>query len=154
MHIRPWTDKLSSLMHLLLLADPEERALYKYIEYCDIFTAIEDGVPVGVCAVLPVDENRCELKNLAVAPAYQRKGYGRQLVEYVLNRYKSKFAFMLVGTSDATQDTIRFYKRCGFQYARTIKNFFIDNYVEPVFDGGVQCVDMIVLEHCLKDSPK
>jgi ribosomal protein S18 acetylase RimI-like enzyme len=140
-------------MPLLLLADPEEAAIQKYIGQCDIFAAMEDGVPVGVCAVLPLDENRCELKNLAVAPAYQRKGCGRQLVEYVLNRYKGKFAFMLVGTSDTTQDQIRFYTRCGFQYDHTIKNFFIDNYKKPIYDSGVQCVDMIVLKHCLTGIP-
>jgi ribosomal protein S18 acetylase RimI-like enzyme len=150
MQILTWQSDIQDLMELLLLADPEEAAIHKYIGRCEIFTAMEDNVPVGVCAVLPLDENRCELKNLAVAPAHQRKGYGRQLVEYVLNRYKDKFTFMLVGTSDATQDTLRFYKRCGFQYARTIKNFFIDNYTEPVFDGGVQCVDMIVLKRYLK----
>jgi ribosomal protein S18 acetylase RimI-like enzyme len=150
MQIIPWTGDIQVLMPLLLLADPEEAAIQKYIDRCEIFAALEGNMFVGVCAVLPVDEKRCELKNLAVSPAAQRRGYGKQLVEYVFNRYKDRYAIMLVGTSDATQDTLRFYKRCGFQYSHTIKNFFIDNYREPVFDGGVQCVDMIVLERYLK----
>jgi hypothetical protein len=53
---------------------------------------------------------------------------------------------MQVGTSDTTQDQIRFYTRCGFQYDHTIKDFFIDNYKEPVYDSGVQCVDMVILK--------
>jgi ribosomal protein S18 acetylase RimI-like enzyme len=149
MQILPWTGDIQALMPLLLLADPEEAAIHKYIGRCEIFAAMEDNMPVGVCAVLPLDENRCELKNLAVSPVLQRKGYGKQLVDYAFNRYKDRYRIMLVGTSDATQDTIRFYKRCGFQYSHTIKNFFIDNYIEPVFDGGVQCVDMVVLERRL-----
>jgi ribosomal protein S18 acetylase RimI-like enzyme len=149
MQILPWTSDIQELMPLLLLADPEEAAIQKYIGRCEIFAAMEGNVSVGVCAVLPLDENRCELKNLAVSPALQRKGCGKQLVEYVFNRYKDRYAVMLVGTSDAIPDTLCFYKRCGFQYAHTIKNFFVDNYAEPVFDGGVQCVDMIVLERYL-----
>jgi ribosomal protein S18 acetylase RimI-like enzyme len=152
--ILPWTGDIQALMELLLLADPEEAAIHKYIGRCEIFTAMEDQSPVGVCAVLPLDANRCELKNLAVSPASQRRGYGKQLVDYAFNRYKDRYTIMLVGTSDATQDTLRFYRRCGFQYSHTIKNFFIDNYREPVFDGGVQCVDMIVLEYRLRGSLK
>jgi ribosomal protein S18 acetylase RimI-like enzyme len=150
MKICQWKDGIPALMPLFLLADPEEQAIYKYIEQCDIFAGLNAAVPIGAAAVLPLDEESCELKNLAIDPAFQHKGYGRQLVEYLFTRYKDKFAFMQVGTSDATRDTIRFYTRCGFQYAYRIKNFFIDNYQNPVYDSGIQCVDMVVLNRSLK----
>jgi ribosomal protein S18 acetylase RimI-like enzyme len=149
MTITPWTGDINELMPLLLLADPEEQAIQKYIGRCELFAAMEDNAPIGVCAVLPLDAERCELKNLAVDPGFQRKGYGKRLVDHVFSVYKDRYKIMLVGTSDATQDTIRFYKQCGFQYTYTIKNFFVDNYTVPIFDAGVQCIDMIVLERLL-----
>ena len=49
---------------------------------------------------------------------------------------------MQVGTSDSPL-TIPFYEKCGFIRHHIIKNFFTDNYDHPIFECGVQLVDMI-----------
>jgi ribosomal protein S18 acetylase RimI-like enzyme len=96
---------------------------------------------------MPLNNETGEIKNIAVAPSGQRKGYGKQLIDFVLAWYKDKYQTMLVGTSDSIEDAVLFYRRCGFVYDHRIKNFFIDNYKEPVIDGGVQCIDMVVLKY-------
>jgi len=54
--------------------------------------------------------------------------------------YKDKYKKMIVGT---TENNIPFYVKCGFdRYYKTIKNFFIDNYKEEIWDGNLQCIDM------------
>ena len=50
-----------------------------------------------------------------------------------------------VGTGDS-MSTIPFYAKCGFIRSHSIKNFFVDNYDHPIYDGGVQLVDMIYLQ--------
>ena len=45
--------------------------------------------------------------------------------------------------------TIRFYEKCGFTRSHSIPNFFTDNYDHPIYEGGVQLVDMIYLQRPL-----
>ena len=52
---------------------------------------------------------------------------------------------MLVGTGDSPL-TVPFYEKSGFVRSHSIKNFFIDNYDHPIFEGGVQLTDMIYLQ--------
>ena len=45
--------------------------------------------------------------------------------------------------------TIPFYEKCGFVRSHYIKNFFTDNYDHPIFECGVQLVDMVYLRQML-----
>ena len=56
---------------------------------------------------------------------------------------------MIVGT---TENNIPFYVKQGFdKYFKTVKNFFVDNYNEELFDGDLKCSDMY---YYLKDLKK
>ncbi|MEG1758039.1 MAG: GNAT family N-acetyltransferase, partial [Oscillospiraceae bacterium] len=98
----------------------------------------------AICVVTDEGNGICELKNLATAVAYQRKGYGRQLVDFICVHYASKYATLLVGTGDSAL-TLPFYRSCGFVPSHRIKNFFTDNYDHPIFEDGKQLVDMVYL---------
>lgn len=52
---------------------------------------------------------------------------------------------MLVGTGE-TPTILTFYKNCGFEKSHRVKNFFIDNYDHPMYDGDIQLVDMVYLK--------
>ena len=71
-------------MDLLWEADPSEKMIDRYLEEGDLYVAEDDGSAVCVAVVLPVSNRECELKNLAVAPMLHAKGYGRQMVQYLL----------------------------------------------------------------------
>ena len=62
------------------------------------------------------------------------------MLKYLTDNYKQKYKKMIVGTSE---NNIPFYVKLGFdKYEKTIKNFFIDNYDEEIWDGDLQCIDM------------
>ena len=50
---------------------------------------------------------------------------------------------MYVGTSESMTS---FYERFGFVPSHIVKNFFTDNYPEPIFEDGSQCIDMVYLK--------
>ena len=52
---------------------------------------------------------------------------------------------MIVGTGDSPR-IILFYKSCGFKDSHRVKNFFINNYTQPIFEEGVQLIDMVYLK--------
>lgn len=129
---------------LLLLADPDEKMLDKYINDSDVFTCHCDNKLAGICAVLKISQNETELKNLAIVPEFQRQGLGREFVKFLNREYCTKAVKIIVGTSESG---ISFYQKCGFEFSHVIKNFFIDNYPNPIFEGGLQCKDMIYLQY-------
>lgn len=143
MQLKKLTDNKKKYIDLLLLADPEEKAIDKYINDCEVFYLIENEKVLGQCAVIEIDKHKCEIKNLAVCEAMHRKGYGKNLIALICEHYKEKYTSILVGTAD---NGIEFYEKCGFKISHKIKNFFIDNYDIPIYDDGVQCIDMIYLE--------
>ena len=50
-----------------------------------------------------------------------------------------------VGTGDSPS-TIPFYESCGFCRHHQVKDFFTDHYDHPIYDSGVQLVDMVCLQ--------
>jgi len=57
---------------------------------------------------------------------------------------------MLVGTGEAPS-ILSFYESLGFKESGRIKNFFTDNYDHPMFENGVQLIDMIYLKKDLQE---
>lgn len=130
-------------MDLLLLADEQENMVNKYLEKGDMFLLIDEGVKAQ-CIVTNEGSGVYELKNIATIPRFQNKGYGKMLINYILNYYKD-CNVMYVGTGDSTL-TIPFYKKCGFKESHRVKNFFVDNYDHPIFENGKQLIDMVYLK--------
>ena len=99
------------------------------------------------CACIVTDEGNgiLEIKNISTEPEYQGKGYGKALIVFVAAKYKGKYSILQVGTGDSPL-TIPFYEKCGFVRSHSIKNFFVDHYDHPIFEDGVQLVDMIYLQ--------
>lgn len=129
---------------LLLLADEQENMIDRYLDKGTMFTIEDNGVK-GVCVVTCEDGGVLEIKNIAVLPDYQNKGYGRALIEFIENKFRDTFSTIRVGTGDSPL-TIPFYKKCGFSEAYRIKNFFTDNYDRTIIECGIQLVDMVYLE--------
>ena len=126
-------------LSLLLDADPCEEMIDRYLPASEMFVLERDGEVIGEAVV----DARGEIKNLAVAPAYQGQGYGTYILSSLANLYKGRFDCLWVGTAD---QGVAYYERCGFERDHVVKNFFTDNYPEPIIDNGQPCVDMIYLK--------
>ena len=142
MRIEKIADNKKEYLDLLLLADESEEMIDKYLERGDMFVLEDNGVK-GECVVTKEADGIYELKNIAVMHDYQREGYGKYLVDFVSDYYDD-CKTMLVGTGEC-ESILDFYCGCGFVESHRIKNFFIDNYDHPMFEDGVQLVDMIYL---------
>lgn len=143
MEIRKITDEKKEYIDLLLLADEQESMIDKYLERGEMFVLNDEGVKAE-CVVTKEGDGIYEIKNIAVSPDFQRRGYGKILIEYVLDYY-SDCSTMLVGTGDVPS-ALGFYKKCGFMESHRIKNFFTDNVDHPMYEDGVQLVDMVYLK--------
>lgn len=147
MDIREITDNKKEYLPLLLLADEQESMIDSYLDRGTMYALEEQGVK-AVCVVTDEGEEEgkriLEIKNLAVAPDCQKKGYGRTMIEFVRKEYKDSFDVLQVGTGDSPL-TIPFYEKCGFRKSHVVKNFFVDNYDHPIYEEGIQLVDMVYL---------
>ena len=128
-------------LDLLLVGDEQEDMIDRYLEKGDLY-ALEDGGVKAVCVVTDEGDGILEIKNIAVDPSCQRKGYGRILIDYVAQTYRGRYTCLQAGTGDSPL-TVPFYERCGFVRSHSIPNFFIDHYDHPIFEEGVQLVDMV-----------
>lgn len=143
MKIRKVMHNKKEYMELLLLADEQEDMIDRYLERGDMFV-LEDGGVLAECVVTREGDGVYELKNIAVAPDCQRKGYGKQLIEFAFSYY-GDCERMLVGTGDVPS-SLGFYHSCGFTESHRVKNFFADHYDHPMFEDGKQLVDMVYLK--------
>ena len=144
MKIEKITHNKKQYLDLLLLADEQENMIDKYLENGDMFALFDDDLKT-VCVVVAIDSETCELKNIATYPKYQGKGYAKILIKFISDFYKDKYKAMLVGTGEVPS-ILSFYNSCGFEKSHCIKNFFTNNYDHPMFEEGIQLIDMIYLK--------
>ena len=137
-------DDKKRFLDLLLLADEQENMIDRYLDRGTMYILEDCGVKAE-CVVTNEGNNILEIKNIAVVPNAQNKGYGRRLIEFLRDKYKGSFEILQVGTGDSPL-TVPFYERCGFKRARSVKNFFIDNYDHPIYESGILLVDMVYFQ--------
>lgn len=149
MEIKEVKDNKKQFLSLLLLADEQENMIEKYIDRGIMYVLDDEGIIKAECIITDEQNGVLEIKNLAVKPEYQRKGYGKVMIDFIIKNYKEKYSILQVGTGDSTL-AIPFYEQCGFIRSHYIKNFFIDNYEQPIYEDGIQLIDMIYLQRKLK----
>ena len=145
MEIREVTDNKKKYLSLLLLADEQENMIDRYLESGTMFIILKGSEVKAECVITDIGNRILEIKNIAVYPEFQGKGYGKKLLNFLEEFYSEDFDILQVGTGDSPL-TIPFYEKCGFKRHHIIKNFFIDNYDHPIIECGVQLVDMIYLQ--------
>lgn len=136
-------------LHLLLLADPNEEAIERYLYDGELYIYNDAPGTIAAAVLYPLEDGQCELKNIAVSEHLQGKGIGRAFLKLLIKLASEKYKYMVVGTTSQTEG---FYKSLNFEYSHTIPNFFVDNYPEPIFENGVQCIDMRCFKRKLKNE--
>ena len=144
---------------LLLVADPFPALVSKYLEQGDLFIIRHEGEAV-CAAVVVLDGKIAEIKNLSTSPPFQKQGYGKRMVEFLVEYYKDAQEIILAtgGTGIPGKEfyQLQFYRKCGFVESHIIRNFFVDNFPDPIIEeNGEQCVDMIYMKYdgTKKDQP-
>ena len=137
------TEGKKRYLPLLLLADEQEDMIDRYLGRGEMYV-LDDGGVKCVCVVTDEGDGVLEVKNLATAPAFRRRGYARAMLAFLEQHYRGRFSVMQVGTGDSPL-TVPFYERCGFARSHVVPGFFVRNYRRPIFEQGVQLVDMVYL---------
>ncbi len=135
--------KKCAFLPLLLLADEQEDMIARYLNRGALF-ALYDGGLRAVCVVTEEGDGVFEVKNLAVVPEHQHRGYGRAMLRFVRERYRGG-RLLLVGTGESPR-TVPFYQRCGFTFSHRVKNFFLEHYDHPIIEDGVLLQDMVYFQ--------
>lgn len=132
-------------MELLLLADPSEEKVRSYLPRSRSFVALSGELVVGACVVQPMAGGSQELMNIAVWPSHQGTGCGTALLRWAIDFYRRSGAARLeVGTGSFGYQ-LAFYQRHGFRVTSIDRDFFVRNYREPIFEEGIQLLDMLRL---------
>lgn len=147
MHIEQVKEDKKRYLSLLLLADEQENMIDRYLERGTMYV-LEDGGVKAECVVTDEGNGVLELKNIAVDPAFWGRGYGRALIDFIVSTYAGRYSVLQVGTGDSPA-ALPFYEACGFCRHHLVKNFFVEHYDHPIFEGGVRLVDMVYLQRPL-----
>ncbi|WP_330595581.1 GNAT family N-acetyltransferase [Roseburia zhanii] len=144
MKIREVNENKKKFISLLLLADEQESMVDRYLEKGTMYV-LEDSNVKAECVVTEEGNGVLEIKNIAVEPKNQGKGYGKALIDFLASKYADGYSVLQVGTGDSPL-TIPFYEKCGFARSHSIPNFFTDNYDHPIYEDGIQLIDMVYLQ--------
>ena len=131
-------------LDLLLLADEQENMIDRYLEFGRMYVLDDNGVKCE-CVITDEGNGVLEIKNIATVPKFQGHGYAKALIEFIIQEFSGKYSILQVGTGD-TPLTVPFYERCGFVRSHIIPNFFTDYYDHPIYEDGIQLVDMVYLQ--------
>ena len=132
MNIKEVKEGKKQYLNLLLLADEQENMIDRYLTNGTMYILEDNGVKAE-CVVLDVGGGVLEIKNIATAPQFHGKGYGKALIDFITKKYQENYSILQVGTGDSPS-TIPFYEKCGFIRSHIIKNFFkgIELYFKTV----------------------
>lgn len=94
---------------------------------------------VGYVAVEVTSLGEAELTNLAVAPAYRRRGVGRRLVSFVIDVCRQVGVELLwLRVRASNRRAVRFYEVCGF----VERGEFRDYYDDPREDALILALEV------------
>lgn len=136
-------------LDLLLLADPDTCMIQSYIEESRVFVYQVEQRTVGVIVCCQRGKESYEIMNVAVDPNFQRQKIGEQLVMYLLEEVLTKSnrpVTITVKTGETSHGALALYKKIGFEVKAINRDYFTENYVEPIYENGYLLRDQLVLE--------
>lgn len=83
--------------------------------------------------------------------SWQGKGIGKQLIRHAIAEAKAAgFHTVEIGTGNSSIQQLALYQKCGFRMTSIDHDFFLKHYDEPIFENGIQCMDMVRLSLTLQ----
>lgn len=151
LHIEQTNSNRDIPFRLLELADPSRIQIDEYLKTGTCYVAKTNSKIVGVIVLDRIDSTSIEIKNIAVDESEQGKGFGKALLRYseIVSR-KLGFDKLVIGTGNSSLNQLALYQKEGFEMCEIQKDFFINNYSEPIFENGIQCKHRVILEKKLK----
>ncbi len=131
-------------MKLLLLADPSEELINKYLHKGIKLIAKDHDIIIGVLVLLRLRPETMEIINIAVVQEYQNKGIGRNLIIKAKEKARQENVKTLeIGTGNPGAIQMLLYQKCGFRIVGVEFDYFRNRYKEKIIENGIECRDMI-----------
>ena len=142
------TRQYDELWGLLLMADPSKEIVSAYLNQSSVYVAKINGIIVGSYVLFRESSLEFEIKNIAVSPEYQKMGIGYQMLIHAQSVYQDVGGSKLkICTGNTSTHQIALYKKAGFCIESIVTGFFIENYIDPIYENGARCEDLVVMFH-------
>jgi ribosomal protein S18 acetylase RimI-like enzyme len=117
---------------------------------CTAYASWLDGQLAGSAVVRWEEDEPSEIVYIAVAPDLRGRGYGKQIIHFLLEELRRRGGHtLLVGTANAALENIAFYQKCGFRMFEIRRDYFA--YIQPpIEEHGIVLRDMLVLRYDLE----
>lgn len=132
-------------MELLLEADPSAHSINSYLHDSWCYVARKDGAIAGACIAKLIREHTAEIFNVAVHPEFQQQGIGSGILRFTLGELANNSVRRVELSTGTFGYQLAYYQRCGFRVDSVVKDHFLDNYPEPIFEDGIQHKDVLRL---------
>ena len=130
MKIREVNENKKQFISLLLLADEQESMVDRYLEKGNMYV-LEDGNVKAECVVTDEGNAILEIKNIAVDPENQGKGYGKALIDFLASKYADEYSVLQVGTGDSPCPAL-----CRMRRVQSGSGFGFQHFHHLVGGGG------------------
>ena len=132
---------------ILLLADPSLKMIKSYINKSIVYSLIVKKKFIGCVVLFSLNNQRVEIKALAIKEKYQGRGYGAKLLEFSFEEAKRlKYKEVFIGTANSSIGQLYLYQKMGFEINSLRKNFFIKNYKHPIWENQIQAKHLVWLK--------
>ena len=117
---------------------------------CVAYASWLDGQLAGAAVVRWKEDEPSEIVYIAVTPALRGRGYGKQIIYFLLEELRMRKGHaLLVGTANAALENIAFYQKCGFRMFEIRRDYFA--YIQPpIAEHGIVLRDMLVFRYDLE----
>ena len=85
MKIKEIRENKTAFMDLLLIGDEDESMINRYLEQSTLFVLYNNETPASLCAVMKIDSDTIEIKNLATYSKYQNRPLSYPLSLFLSN---------------------------------------------------------------------
>ena len=136
--LRHRTDLTKDIQTLMLTADPNLEKVKAVFEAGKCYEWVEGKTLIGI-AVVHERDTKAEIMNLSVASQFEGQG-------------DEGYHYLSIGTGNSSLRQLKIYQKNGFRIVAIQHDYFIRQGYAPIYEEGIQCRDMLVLEKELISS--
>jgi len=145
--IRPIQQITKKHYQLFLNADPSRKIVDSYLDRAHQFELVRGDELLGVVLLIDTRPETVEIVNVAVAESFQNQGFGEKLIHFSCDwAAKNNYHTIEIGTGSTSFAQLYLYQKCGFRVVSVDRDFFIDNYDEPIIENKLILKDMLRLK--------
>lgn len=146
------TENRKDYLDYLLLTDPQEDMIDRYLDSGDMFALYDGGELCTLAVVTDSGDGSCEIRNLVTVYGHRGKGYTRAMIYFLSERYRGRCGVMYANTI-SYGESLRTLQICGFEYSHRLAGFVAEHYREPIILDGERIEDLVYLKKDLHADP-